>query len=237
LSKKSEPAKSGAGCFRWLFIGFAMLLLLPLVEVGCVRVANPPLTPLMLLRQADAHLHGKKPAPRRYAWVDLSLVSPVFIRCVITSEDQRFFQHSGFDWKEIEFARKKAERTGKPIRGASTITMQCARSLFLWQGRSWIRKGLEAYYTFWMELLLPKRRILELYVNVIEMGDGIYGVEAASQAHFKVRAKALHREQAALLAGCLPNPLKRNPVHPSPALSQRASRILKDEPALKIPGL
>ncbi len=214
----------------------AILLIVPIAEVGCVRVANPPFTPLMLLRETDARIAGRQLAPRRYEWIDLARIPRTFIRCVITSEDQRFFQHHGFDWREIAAAEREAERRGTPARGASTITMQCARSLFLWQGRSWVRKGIEAYYTFWMELLLSKRRILELYANVIEMGDGIYGVEAAAQTHFGTSARALRREQAALLAACLPNPREWNPRHPSPALSARAARILQNESGPKIPA-
>ena len=183
-----------------------------------------------------ARLDGRTPPPRRYTWIDLPQIPRHFLRCVLTSEDQRFFQHHGFDWREIELAQLQAERSGKPLRGASTISMQCARSLFLWQGRSLIRKGLEAYYTFWLELLLPKRRILELYANVIEMGDGIYGIEAAAQAHFGTSARALNREQAALLAAILPNPRQRDPRQPSPAVNARAARILRAEPGLKVPA-
>ncbi len=200
-----------------------------------MRVANPPLTPLMLLRTAEASLDGRTAPPRRYEWIDFAQIPRPFLRCVLTSEDQRFFQHHGFDWHEMKIARLEAERRRKAPRGASTITMQCARSLFLWQGRSLIRKGLEAYYTFWMELLLSKRRILELYANVIEMGDGIYGIEAAAQAHFGTSARGLKREQAALLAAILPSPRKRDPRQPSPVVSARAARILRAEPGLKVP--
>jgi monofunctional glycosyltransferase len=206
------------------------------MQVGCVRVANPPLTPLMLLRSAEARLAGRPPPPRRYAWIDRAQMPRTFLRCVLTSEDQRFFQHHGFDWREIEAARLKAKRLGTPPRGASTITMQCARSLFLWQGRSVIRKGLEAYYTCWMELMLSKARILELYANVIEMGDGIYGVEAAAQAHFGTSALAMTREQSALLTAILPNPRERNPRDPSTTVRARAARILRNEPGLKVPA-
>ncbi len=124
---------------------------------------------------------------------------------------------------------KEAERKRKPVRGASTITNQCARSVFLWQGRSWIRKGLESYYTFWMEALLSKGRILELYANVIEMGRGIYGVEAASQHYYGVSARGLTREQSAMLAAVLPNPKRWNPTKPGAALRQRQRRILLRE--------
>ncbi len=145
----------------------------------------------MLLEQGGAVFSRGPSAPLRYRWIDLAQMPEMFLKHLWISEDQRFFQHDGFDWKEMDAAVEKAERTGKPVRGASTITNQCARSIFLWQGRSWIRKGLESYYTIWMELLLPKRRILELYANVIEMGRGIYGVEAASQYYFGVqRARA-----------------------------------------------
>jgi len=131
--------------------------------------------------------------PLLYRWIDLTQIPEMFLEHLWISEDQRFFQHEGFDWKEMDLAVKEAERKGETVRGASTITNQCARSIFLWQGRSWIRKGLESYYTIWMEALLPKRRILELYANVIEMGRGIYGVEAASQHYFGVSSHGLTR--------------------------------------------
>lgn len=236
MSRPSAPSRSGGRWFRWTLIIVAALAVIPIAQVGCVRVANPPITPLMLLREAEARIAGQPAAPRRYEWIDLARVPRVFLRCALTSEDQRFFQHHGFDWKEMQIAQREAERRGQPPRGASTISMQCARSLFLWQGRSWVRKGLEAYYTFWMELLLSKHRILELYANVIEMGDAVYGVEAASHAHFGTSARALKREQAALLTAILPNPRQWDPRHPSPALSARAARILREEPSLKIPA-
>ena len=113
--------------------------------------------------------------------------------------------------------------------------MQCARSVFLWQGRSWLRKGLEAYYTVWMELFLSKRRILELYANVIEMGDGVYGIEAAARAHYGVEARALTRNQCAMLAAILPNPREWNPREPSAHLAARVQKILRQEPALHFP--
>lgn len=235
MSRKPAPSRAGGHWLRWTLIVLVALLVLPIVQVGCVRVVNPPLTPLMILRQAEARMGGGPVPVQRYAWVDSGQIPRAFFRCVLTSEDQRFYQHRGFDWKEVKIAQREAKRKGKSPRGASTISMQCARSLFLWQGRSWVRKGLEAYYTFWMELLLPKQRILELYANVIEMGDAIYGVEAAAQAHFGTSAHALKREQCALLAAILPNPRQRDPRHPSPAVTSRAARILKNEPGLKVP--
>ena len=182
-----KPRRGG----RWkqLLILLAVILLIPALQVAIVRFVNPPRTLPMLLEQSGSVFSRKSHAPLRYQWIDLDQIPEMFLKHLWISEDQRFFQHDGFDWKEIDLAMDKAERTGKPVRGASTITNQCARSIFLWQGRSWIRKGLESYYTIWMEMLLPKRRILELYANVIEMGRGIYGVES--------RRAALLRSQCA----------------------------------------
>lgn len=235
MSRKATPSRAGGRWLRSALIIVAAVLVLPIAQVGCVRVVDPPLTPLMLLRSAEARMERRPSPPRRYQWIPFAQIPRSFLRCVLTSEDQRFFQHQGFDWKEVKIAQREAEKRGKSPRGASTITMQCARSLFLWQGRSWVRKGLEAYYTFWMEALLPKQRILELYANVIEMGDAIYGVEAAAQAHFGISARGLKREQSALLAAILPNPRQRDPRRPSAAVSARATRILKNEPGLKVP--
>jgi monofunctional biosynthetic peptidoglycan transglycosylase len=142
-------------------------------------------------------------------------------------EDSRFFSHDGFDWIEMEEAIQRAERRHRPVQGVSTISNQCARSLFLWQGRSWIRKGLEAYYTFLMEHLLSKQRILELYVNVIELGDGIYGIEKAAQHYYQVPAKQLTRSQCAMLAAMLPFPRGWNPLNPSPRLRVRYGLVLR----------
>ncbi len=191
----------------------------------------------MLLRPLEARLGGQPVTERRYLWRDLGRMPPEFVRFVLTGEDQRFFRHHGFDWREIRLARAQAGRTGEGVRGASTISMQCARSLFLWQGRSWVRKGLEAYYTFWMELLLPKRRILELYVNVIEMGNGIYGLEAAARAHYGTGCRALSREQCAMLAALLPAPRVWNPREPSPRLTARCAKLLRQEKQVHFPQL
>ena len=215
--------------WRWVLIPVAVLLLIPAMQVAAVRFINPPWTLPMLIDQSGAMFSSAPKPPLRYHWVGLPQIPKMFLKHLWISEDQRFFQHEGFDWKEMDLAVKEAERKGKPIRGASTITNQCARSIFLWQGRSWIRKVLESYYTIWMELLLPKRRIMELYANVIEMGEGIYGVEAASRHYFGVTAKALTREQSAMLAAVLPNPRGWDPTKPGPTLRRRQRRILQRE--------
>lgn len=190
----------------------------------------------MLLRAAEAAIDGKNESATAYQWLDLNQIDRDFIHLALVAEDQRFFTHDGFDWKEIETARKRAARSGGPVRGASTITMQCARSLFLWPGRSWIRKGAEAYYTFWLELLVPKRRILELYVNVAELGPRIYGVGAAAQRYYGTGASDLSRSQAAMLVALLPAPTAWNPHAPSPRLKRRYSRLLKTPESQPIPG-
>ena len=223
---------------RWqaVLLVIAALLLIPPIEVAVVRFIDPLRTRPMLFHQVGGFLSRTPDAPLRYQWVDLPKVPEMFLKHLWISEDQRFFQHDGFDWKELDAALEQAERKGKPVRGVSTITMQCARSIFLWQGRSYARKAVEAYYTFWMEALLPKRRILELYVNVIETGRGIYGVEAASRHYFGVSARGLTREQSAMLAAVLPNPKGWNPVKPGPTLRRRQRRILVREQQADFPA-
>jgi monofunctional glycosyltransferase len=223
------------GRWKWVLIPVLALLLIPAMQVAVVRFVNPPLTLPMLIDRGSAMLSSAPKRPLLYHWISLSQIPKMFLEHLWISEDQRFFQHEGFDWKEMELAMKKSERTGKPVRGASTITNQCARSIFLWQGRSWIRKGLESYYTIWMEMLLPKRRILELYANVIEMGPGVYGVEAASQHYFGVSARGLTREQSAMLAAVLPNPKGWDPTKPSSTLLSRQRRILQREQHANFP--
>jgi monofunctional glycosyltransferase len=221
--------------WKWTLLVLVVLLLIPAMQVAVVRFINPPWTLPMLLDQGGAMFSSGPTPPLRYRWADLPQIPEMFLEHLWISEDQRFFQHEGFDWKEMELAVKEAERKGKPVRGVSTITNQCARSIFLWQGRSWIRKGLESYYTIWMEALLPKRRIMELYANVIEMGRGIYGVEAASQHYFGVSARGLTREQSAMLAAVLPNPKGWDPAKPDRMLRWRQRRILQREQNANFP--
>jgi monofunctional biosynthetic peptidoglycan transglycosylase len=203
----------------------AALIVIPILQVVLVRFVDPPFTPLMLLRSMEPRT-GEKPV-RLYEWARISELPEPFLFYALVSEDQRFFEHRGFDWKEIHKASQQAKSRGRSARGASTITMQCARSLFLWQGRSWVRKGLEAYYTFWMETTLSKRRILELYANVIEMGDHVYGINAAAAAHYSLALGELSREQCAMLVTILPNPRKRHPQRPDDRLLMRQAKIIR----------
>jgi monofunctional biosynthetic peptidoglycan transglycosylase len=234
--RKRFRSRDFFGRWKWVLIPVLVFLLIPATQVAVVRFINPPVTLPMLIEKADAMFSSGPRRPLLYRWIDLPQMPKMFLEHLWISEDQRFFQHEGFDWKEMDLALKKAERTGKPLRGASTITNQCARSIFLWQGRSWIRKGLESYYTIWMEALLPKRRILELYANVIEMGPGIYGVEAASQHYFGVSARGLTREESAMLAAILPNPKGWDPTKPGRTLRSRQRRILQRERNANFPA-
>lgn len=154
-------------------------------------------------------------------------ISPNLVQAVVASEDNRFMDHFGFDFDAIEKARIHNEHSRRK-HGASTITQQTAKNVFLWQGRTWVRKGFEAYFTLLIEIFWSKERIMEVYLNVIEMGPGIYGAEAASQKYFGHSAKNLTRAEAALIAAALPDPLKRNPARPSPYLRKRQEQILRN---------
>ncbi|MBP1721705.1 MAG: monofunctional biosynthetic peptidoglycantransglycosylase [Deltaproteobacteria bacterium] len=197
----------------------AIILCISFAQVILFKYVNPPFTPLMLYRLA--HREGMQ-----YRWKPLSWMSPFFQQAVLASEDQRFLDHSGFDFNQINEALQEYA-DNKPLRGASTISMQVARNLFLWQGHSWIRKALEAYYTVLIELLWTKQRILETYLNVAEWGKGIFGAEAAAIHYFRCSASAVSREQAALLAAVLPNPRKWSPVRPTSFIMQRKAFILR----------
>ena len=220
---------------KWAAVGVLITPLVPAVQVACLRFGDPTTTAPIVRRWAHGKISGQPTTPVRYQPVPLQEVPVTFLTCVWLSEDMRFFRHRGFDWTQIRIALEEAHASGKPARGASTITQQCARSLFLWHGRSWLRKGLEAYYTVWMESLLSKKRILELYVNVIELGEGVYGVEAAAEHHYGVHAHELNLEQAAMLAAILPKPKCWNPQSPNQLMLKREAMILKRSERASIP--
>jgi len=188
------------------------------------RFINPPATPLMLIRVVENIADGKKPSITK-DWVPLSDISPNLVLAVIASEDNNFETHYGVDIKAIEKATKLNAKS-KKVRGASTISQQTAKNVFLWQARTYIRKGLELYFTGMIELIWGKKRIMEVYLNVIEMGDGIYGAEAASQQYFHKSAKNLTRDEAASIAAVLPNPRRWRPDKPSYYIARTKSRIL-----------
>jgi monofunctional biosynthetic peptidoglycan transglycosylase len=206
--------------WRFTWKTFLILFIAQLVYIIALKWINPPFT----LTQLSSLFSGDG-LKRDYVGYDE--MSPQIKLAVISSEDQIFPDHDGFDWKSIEKAMKYNKRKPGRIRGASTISQQTAKNVFLWQGRDWIRKGLEVYFTKMIELVWGKRRILEVYLNVIEMGKGIYGVEAAAQTYFNRPAKNLSRQQAAMIAACLPNPKKFTvkPIHPY--IIVNSARILR----------
>ena len=162
-------------------------------------------------------------------WVSLDDISPSLPTAVMASEDARFLNHHGFDFKAIQNAVKRnQEHPEKQRLGASTISQQTAKNVFLWPGRSWVRKGLEVYFTALIELLWSKQRIMEVYLNSIEMGDGIYGADAVAQEHFQLPAKLLSREQCALIAATLPNPRQFSSRQPSAYMKKRQQHILHE---------
>jgi monofunctional biosynthetic peptidoglycan transglycosylase len=211
--------------FRWVFRLVAFCVLASIAIVVIYRVVDPPITPLMLIRPMEG-IGSASLVGVNKKWVPIDEISPAMVRSVIAAEDGRFFTHNGVDWKAVQNAQRRNERSGgKKLFGASTITMQCARNVFLWQGRNYVRKGLEVYFTYLVEFLWGKKRILEVYLNVIEWGDGVYGVEAAAQKYFGVPASKLTPRQAALLAAVLPNPRKWNPAQPTSYIRRRAAMI------------
>ncbi|HEX2627928.1 MAG TPA: monofunctional biosynthetic peptidoglycan transglycosylase [Chitinophagaceae bacterium] len=200
--------------FLWMFI-------LQFVYIIILRWVNPPITMTQLVSWVSGH--GMK---RDY--VRNSSISPYAKLAVISSEDQRFPDHNGFDWKSIQKAMDyNEEHDGKKRRGASTISQQVAKNVFLWQGGGWIRKGLETYFTFMIELFWSKKRILEVYLNVSEMGDGIFGIEMAAQKYFGKPAGKLTQRESAMIAACLPNPKRYKVKPPSPYVLARSQKIMR----------
>jgi monofunctional biosynthetic peptidoglycan transglycosylase len=205
-----------------LFLGCSLLagLVLSVALVLCLRWLPPPTSAFMVERHL-AELFRRDPGPRlRYQWVDWPEISPHLPLAVVAAEDQKFARHSGFDFDSINKALEKSRKGGR-LRGASTITQQVAKNLFLWPGRSYVRKGLEAYFTVLLEALWPKKRILEVYVNVAEFGDGIYGAQAAAESVFRKKPSELTKWDAALLAAVLPNPKVLRAASPSAYVLER----------------
>jgi len=187
-----------------------------------------PVTPLMIERVVE-NLFDGKPIAIQYHWVSRDQISDKMENAVIASEDWKFYEHNGFDWAAIEKAMQHNQHSGR-VRGASTISQQTAKNVFLWPSRSWIRKGLEAYFTVLIENIWNKDRIMEAYLNVVELGDGIYGVGAASQIYFHKPPSKLNSSEAALLAAVLPNPRRFQVAHPSPYIRFRQTMIQRRMP-------
>ncbi len=201
----------------WFFIiSIASVILFKWVPV--------PFTPLMLIRCVEQKWDGKEMKLKK-DWVSFDEIPNSLQLAVVCSEDQNFIKHSGFDFDAIDKAIEH-NKTHKRKRGASTISQQVAKNLFLWQGRNWFRKGLEVYFTFLIELFWSKERIMEVYLNIIEMGDGVYGAEAASQEFFKIPAVKMSKQNAAIIAAVLPSPIRFSAKMPSAYIKNRQAWIL-----------
>lgn len=212
-----------------VFIGFFVLSLLLVIIFRFVPV---PITPLMISRCTDQFFANEEMI-LSHDWEPLKNISPNLQKAVVASEDQRFFTHNGFDFKAIEKAIEINQK-GKRKLGASTISQQTAKNVFLWQGRSYLRKGLEAYFTVLIELLWNKERIMEVYLNSIEMGKGVYGAQAASQHWYRKDATNLTKEQAAGIAAILPNPLKFKASNSSNYINKRKRKIMRQMKKVKL---
>jgi monofunctional biosynthetic peptidoglycan transglycosylase len=211
---------------RVLKLFFILFFGITIFWVIFYRFVNPPVTWLMIERGFERKADGKDWKIDKQ-WVDFDDIADPMKRAAVAAEDQRFLDHFGFDFKAMEAAIDKNAKSHKLI-GGSTISQQTAKNVFLWSGRSYIRKGFEAYFTVLEELFWSKKRIMEVYLNEIEMGDGIYGVEAASQAYFHKPAKDLTKHEAAAIASIFPDPLKWSPTNPSDYVRHRQYLILKN---------
>lgn len=240
MSAVKKPAKGRKKTFRIrlskiLFDLILAFLVLTVVPVLIYSVTNPSTTPLLWVRWAE---NDKSDRYTRVIkkWVPVERISPHLIKAVISAEDQKFFQHNGFDWQAIESAIQ-VNLTSKRTIGASTISMQTSRNVFLWQGRNFLRKGLESYFTVLIENLWSKKRILEVYLNVIEWGRGIYGCEAAARYYFNRPASTLSPIEAAWLAAILPSPRRWSIHRPQKHVAIRQARILSNMSKVRVPRL
>ena len=218
------PAGKRRRWMRWLVFIPLLLAALSVLQVVVLRWIDPPFSMVMAADQAGRWLHGPDRSMLAHDWVGREQMAGCVLVSMVAAEDQQFPFHRGFDRKAIERALEHNADGGK-VRGASTISQQVAKNLFLWQGRSWLRKGLEAWYTVWIELLWPKARIAEVYANIAELGDGVYGVQAASRRFFGRDAARLSAEQCARLAAVLPSPRRYSAAAPGPYVQRRTRWI------------
>lgn len=221
MAKKSKIEKTKLQkLWKWIKRIFLWVFIFQFFYIIILKWVNPPITITQIVSLVTGH--GLK---RDY--VNNNLIASNAKLAAIASEDQLFPDHSGFDWKSIKKAMKYNEKKPGRIRGASTISQQVAKNVFLWQGRSWIRKGLEVYFTFMIELVWGKERILDVYLNVVEMGDGIFGIEMAANQYFNKSANSLSKQEAALIAACLPNPKRYKAKPPSAYINGRSRTIIQ----------
>ncbi len=210
---------------RWIRNILIFFFTSTILSVVILKYIPVYVTPLMLIRAVEQMMDGKEPVIKHY-WVPLDRINHNLPQAVMASEDNLFLKHSGFDLEQIQKAQLEAQE-GKRQRGASTISQQTARNVFLWQQRSWLRKGLEAYFTFLIEKIWGKERIMEVYLNSIEMGKGIYGADAVARVNFNTTPDKLTKDQCAYIAVSLPNPLLRDSAHPTPKMKRMHNTIKK----------
>lgn len=223
VKKSNTPNRTGFKLFVAAGLAFIYISIL---FVLLLKWVNPPITSFMLQREINAEWNNRDDFNIKYDWSDWDDISPYVKVAAVTSEDQRFAEHWGLDIIAIQEAIEEHEG-GKSLRGASTITQQVAKNLFLWPGQSFIRKGLEAWFAVIIELFWTKKRILEVYLNIVEFGDGIYGVKAASGTYFKTSPEKLDMMQSALMVTALPSPRRYNLANPSPYMKERRNWILQ----------
>lgn len=226
IDKTLKPSKNcwWSKTMRFLRNFILLFFIVSIVWVIIDRFMPIYFTPLMGIRSVESIFNGKTPKISK-EWVSIDDISPNIVQAVVASEDNLFLSHYGFSFKAISKAIDHNQKA-KRIHGGSTISQQTAKNVFLFPQRSYIRKGLEAYFTVLMELIWNKKRIMEVYLNVIEMGDGIYGVEAASQEYFGIHSSRLSKNQAAAIAACLPNPRRFHANNPSGYIQRREAKIL-----------
>lgn len=209
---------------RWTGVAVLVWIVSSILLVGVFRFVPPPTSAVMIDRKLDALFGNERNFTLSYHWTPLEKISSSLPIAVVAAEDQKFPVHHGFDVDAIQDALADAE-DGSRLRGASTISQQVAKNLFLWNGRSFVRKGFEAYFTVLIETLWPKRRIVEVYLNIAEFGDGVYGAGAASERYFRMSPQQLNPHQCALLAAVLPSPRKLHADRPSTYVQRRANWI------------
>ncbi|WP_439554284.1 monofunctional biosynthetic peptidoglycan transglycosylase [Flavobacterium macrobrachii] len=211
--------------FRWIWKATLWFIGLSILSVIIFKWVPVPITPLMITRAVENKLEGKD-ALLTHDWVSIENISPNLQKAVIASEDGNFLKHNGFDFKAMQKAFKNNQK-GKRLKGGSTISQQTAKNVFLWQGRSYIRKGLEAYFTVLIELIWGKERIMEVYLNSIEMGNGVYGAESAARHWYRKSASDLTKKEAAGIAAILPNPRKYKATNSSSYINRRKDKIVR----------
>nr|WP_092117904.1 monofunctional biosynthetic peptidoglycan transglycosylase [Desulfonatronum thiosulfatophilum] len=222
LRKRRSSLVKAVG--KTLFFTIIAFVSLSVLLVVFLRFVPPPTSAFMIKRQLQGWVQDDRSPNIHYRWVDMEFISPHMALAVVAAEDQKFPHHRGFDFQSISQAIEERRANGR-VRGASTITQQTAKNLFLWERRSLVRKGLEAWFAFLMEIFWPKSRILEVYLNIAEFGDGIYGVHSAALIFFGKEPLRLTRSEAALLAAVLPQPKRFSVAAPSQYIQQRAKQI------------